>query len=143
MAEVPSPADMLSRVLVDLKFGTNPAEEGKWPIYVNREPNKPDDCITVFDTVGVIEPRLQFEKRRTEKFGIQIRIRAREPKQAKANEIRDGLDLDVKDNTIQYDGLSYTVHSVSRITGVVPLGIDPASGCDLFTINAQLTLSNQ
>lgn len=61
-------------------------------LFIGREPTKPDDCVTIFDTPG-FPPQLTFKQsERYEYPSIQIRIRNKSYK--------DGLELaqDIKDS---------------------------------------------
>jgi len=49
-----------------LVFGTN--------LFIGREPDAPDNCVTIFDTV-VAEPVLTLDKRTIERPSFQIRVR--------------------------------------------------------------------
>ena len=60
--------DMLgeSSTYDDLIFATN--------LFVNREPSKPDNCVTIFDTPG-FSPDLGMTNQGYERPSIQIRVR--------------------------------------------------------------------
>jgi len=137
---IPSPADIVTRVFHSLKLGTDPGENGQWPIFVNVEPNEPDDVITVQDTEGAMEGRLQFPGTISEKPGIQIRIRSRNPNPSKPYQIRDAMDQTIRNNTVKVSGINYKLVSVSRQSNVISIGRDGNNGLFLFVINAQVTL---
>jgi len=137
---LPSPADLVARALNDLKVGTDPSENGKWPVYVTEEPDKPDDVITIIDTQGTLEGRLQISGVIVEKLGIQIRIRSVSSTPKKPQEIRDALDQQIRNTAVIVSGTTYTIVSVSRTSNIIPIGSAPLSSLNLFTINAQVTL---
>jgi hypothetical protein len=136
-----SPADILRYQLIELSQGTLPSADGSWPVYCWQEPDKPDNCITVYDTAGRMEGRV-MEGEVQIHHGAQIRIRAatQAAGHTKARAIAAALDnMDCPDN-VTIGANTYQVWCVSRTSDVLPLGPDPDSGRFLFTINVVAAL---
>lgn len=139
-----SPADIIRRLLVTLGKGVLPSAgtTSNWPIGLV-ESDKPDNCITVYDTAGYQDGRLMVDGEQQEHPGVQIRIRSatRDVGYAKANAIAEALDKSVYDNALTIGSDEYLVHSVSRTGTVIDLGDEVGiSKRRLFTINAVVTL---
>ena len=146
---VHSPAYIIQKLLVNFGLGTAPAVAGVWPIYVSQEPDKPDSVITVYDTPGRQQGRLQTSGQWQELYGIQVRIRDAHHQDGykKANAIATALDESIYQNTVTLEDnvgtttSTYTVHSVSRAGGINSLGKDVArTKRSLFTVNALVSL---
>lgn len=140
-----SPADILRQLLVDLDLGSYPANPpDAWPVYVASEPDRPDECVTVYDTAGRPQGRLQVSGEKPELHGVQVRVRSARPPEgwAKARTIAVALDESVYAETVTMTGgSSYCVHSVTRTTDVVPLGKEsPQSKRSIFVLNALVCL---
>ena len=139
-----SPARVLRDVLVGEGVVAAPAEGAVWPAYVASEPDGagvPDNVVTVYDTAANSDGRTQNDGVHNEHYGCQIRIRSADHPTgwSKAASIRDALDQIYKDS-VTVDGVTYTIHSVSRRGGVLSLGrADTGTRRRLFTINVILT----
>lgn len=136
-----SPADIVRRLLVALDLGEDPTATSSpaWSVYVGAEPDKPDNCITLFDTEGRISGNTQADGEIQEYHGIQIRVRATDyaTGYAKARAIAVTLDAEVERDSVTISSDDYCVCSVTRTSDVIGLGMDkPASRRQLFTINA-------
>ena len=144
-----SPAQIIRDLLVDLGLGVLPSAGGLWPIFVTGIPDSPDSIITITDTLGTSDGRLQPTGEATEHPGFQVAIRDANHQDGweKANAIRVALSETILLNTVSITdnvgtGTStYTVHAVSKIGGVIVLGKElPTSKRHLFTINATVAL---
>lgn len=137
-----SPADILSTVLVALSLGTDPTLGGAWPVFVAHEPNEPDNCITVFNSVGRTAGRTMFDGEVQEHHGFQVRIRSRDHLvgYTQARLIATTMDTTLYDNMAAVGASSYLVHSTSRNGDVIALGKEPNSKRELFVINAVASL---
>jgi hypothetical protein len=137
-----SPADVIAQLLVEGGVGTDPAEDGLWPVFATSEAVRPDNCITVYDTAGLDEGRDHSTLERAVHDGIQVRVRSVTPTVGftKANVVALYLDA-VQSMTVNLDGHRYVVNNVSRTGGVIPLGKDgPLGKRNLFTVNALVSL---
>jgi len=139
-----SPADILRYSLIALGLGADPtAVSPTWPIYVGAEPNVPDNVITLYDTEGRSDGRMNPTGERAEHHGIQVRVRAinHTTGYAKARAIAVALDESIVLTTVTISGTTYLIHAVSRTSDVIPLGKDVStSKRSLFTINALAAL---
>lgn len=66
-----TPSYEIAQLLENAGIGTRGAATG-WGIFVNREPTKPDSCVTIFDTPG----RPADPKFSRDFPGFQIRVRS-------------------------------------------------------------------
>lgn len=138
-----SPADIIRNLLVNLGLGTTPSAAGSWPVYAEREPDAPDSVITVYNTAGRKDGRVQVGGEVQEHHGFQVRIRAANPVTGytKAQAIAIALDETVYQDTVTISAATYLVHAVSRVGSVLALGKEtPTSKRNLFTINAVAAL---
>jgi len=134
-----SPADIVSRLLTAFGYGVDPSVPGEWPVNVAREPNTPDDAITVYDTQGRDDGRTMVDGERQEHHGFQVRVRSmtHPAGYAKARSIADALDQGVLFTQVDVDGTTYTVFAVTRTSDVIAIGKEAElSKRSLFTINA-------
>lgn len=133
-----SPSDIVRNVLIDLGLGSDPAANQVWPIFASGEPDKPDSCITVYDTAGIDLGRIQFDGEREESYGIQVRVRsaAHTAGHKKTNEIAIALDKDLLDMNISLGASDYNVWCANRSSTVLVLGREsPNTNRRLFTVN--------
>lgn len=137
-----SPADIVRQALIDMGLGTLPSEEGAWPVFVSVEPDRPDNCMTVTDTLGKDNGRIMVDGVRPEHHGFQIRFRATSHPVGylKARAVAVALDsLYQRAVTVTTSGTdrTYLIHCVNRAGDVLYLGQDVSdrNKRDLFTIN--------
>ena len=138
-----SPADIVRYLLVDVAQGTLPEDESAWPIFADSEPDEPDECITVYDTSGIVEGRAHKTGEVQEHYGIQVRLRCLTPESGYA---RMRTLMLVMDELIRLDHVSivnseYLVTAISRKGGILSLGEEtPNSKRYVFTLNAIVSL---
>jgi len=137
-----SPSAILRQLLVDLSLGTDPADEGIWPVYQGREPDTPDKTITTYDTEGVQDGRTMVGGRVYEHHGSQIRVRAANEPTAfeKAREIAVDLDEGEYYVAVTISTSTYLVQSISRVSGPLSIGKEPNSQRNLITINVKMAI---
>jgi hypothetical protein len=68
------PADIIRQLLIDLGVGLD-ITATDWPAFSQKEPDSPDNVITVFDTMGRDLGRTNPDSVRSERYGIQVRVR--------------------------------------------------------------------
>lgn len=144
-----SPAEILRAVLITLSLGTDPtpwaAGSGNpWPVFAAGEPNIPDDCITVYDTMGVDHGQSMVDLELYQHYGCQIRVRSSDHQTGwdKADAIRRQASR-FGQRSISGPLLSgtYLVWAVAKMGQVLPLGKEsPSSKRSVFTVNAQLAV---
>lgn len=135
------PADVVRQTLIDLGLGAD-LGSAEWPVYSQKEPDAPDDVLTVFDTAGRDLGRTNPDQGRIELYGIQVRVRAGTVSGggSKARAIAGALDA-VYYRPVVVDGAIYLVRHFSRSGGVLRLGPEQgASGRWVFVLNGLASL---
>lgn len=143
-----SPADVLRSAVISLSGGVLPSAGGNWPIFVNGEPSAPDNCLTFYDVDGIQEGRTQ-DGEIQEHEGVQLRIRAtdHETGWARAELLKNIVDLEIQERLVTVTTPAtgthtYTLHAVTRRTGIMVLGKDVANTKrNLFTINVIVAIT--
>lgn len=144
-----SPADVVRHLLIDMGHGTLPSDDGNWPIYASREPDTPDRCITLYNTAGTYDGRIQFTGEAAFHYGFQVRVRHERPEDGynKAKAIAVALSEDVSQESVDIEDITgtgtcnYTVVSVTQKTDVIDLGKDvPEGKRNIFVVNATVAL---
>ena len=76
---IPNPAseDIKDQILLSTDSPMSELEFGK-NLFIGREPARPDDCVTIFDTPGFPPDRHYDPETRYYRPSVQIRVRARE-----------------------------------------------------------------
>lgn len=137
--------DILRQVLVDLKLGIRPGTgQGRWPVYVDQEPDEPDECLTLYQDQNTSAGRNMVDGEETEYFGVQIQVRCPSSKDGAlyAHKIKLALDQLQVPYTVSLGGHSYKIYNCSPSGTVIPLGQDQTNQSRfLWTINYLLTLS--
>jgi hypothetical protein len=139
-----APEKVIQYLLIQLNLGTLPTNYGLWPVYATQEPNQPDDCITVYDTQGLLQGRIQQTGEQVIKPGVQIRVRSTSKATArkKVEDIRDALNESVyKVTVVLSTSRRYLVHALSQRSDILALGKSrDNSDRYLFTVNYTVTL---
>jgi hypothetical protein len=137
-----SPADVLRSLLIQLGHG-NAMPSTDWPIALVKEPNSPDNAITLTDTAGRRLGRSMTDGRVAEYQGVQVRVRASDHQTGwqKVKAIEVSLDEDVLDEWVSLGSSAYLVHCVMRpgsslVNGKETLKTDRS----IFTLNVLLDL---
>ena len=136
-------SDIVRHLIINLGYASLPSGGNDWPTYIAKEPDTPDNCITIYDTEGRQGPRDMPTGRRQENHGFQIRVRSSDQLTgyAKARTLAVALDESVRLNNVIIDSSTYIVYVVSRSGDVNYLGRDSSQGYrNLFTINAVVAL---
>ena len=131
------------RVLIALGLGAAPPDS-PWPCYAAGEPDKPDNCITCYDTMGTNNGRTMIDGETQDLEGVQVRVRAEDHATgwAKASAIKAGLE-GTYDQHVVCGETGYVVGNFSRIGDVLCLGKEPQSKRHLFTINCVVNIERQ
>lgn len=139
-----SPAEILTKCLIDLAVGTLPTTNGSWPIYYSHEPNTPDNAITVYDTTSKIDGRAMPTGEVYEHFGLLFRVRSArfQPGYVKAYTLATALSETIRQTEVVIDANTFLIHSVSRVSGPIHIGREtPGSVRELFTLNVIIALT--
>lgn len=139
-----SPADVLRWTLVALGVATDPTLTTllAWPAYAADEPDKPDDCVTVYDTTPVTDG-FTGDGEGLFHRGFQVRIRSSSAAAgaAKAEAVVKALNESVAWRTVTVGGTGYNVAAVS-CNAPQPLGKDsPNTRRKVFVINGTVALT--
>lgn len=140
-----SPAYIMRKALVLMELAVEPGQGGApWQAFARREPVKPDDAVTVYNTAPRDLGRTMVDGARVQLYGIQVRVRGLVPDAAEARAwlIADGLDR-LYNLTVALAGATYTVRHVSS-SGVIDLGAEsPQTNRQLFTVNGLASIHLQ
>jgi hypothetical protein len=135
------PADIIRQLLIDLGVGLD-VTATDWPAFSQKEPDSPDNVITVFDTMGRDLGRTNPDSVRSERYGIQVRVRGGDidATGVRARSIAMALDSVVR-RPVVLEATLYLILSFVRSGPVLRLGIDaPSSGRWVFVINGLASL---
>ncbi len=138
-----SPADIVRWLLISEGEGTEPIANSDWPINSSSEPESPDNCITTYDTSGILNGRIQKTGSMVEHYGFQIRVRGTNHRDVwrKINDLKEIIDRGIRLTTINIESSIYLVHAITRSGGVLALGKEsPTSQRLVFTLNAIVAL---
>lgn len=138
-----SPAQLVRQFLVDLSGGNHPDSGESWPIYCHKEPDNPDNVVTVYTTQGLVKGWQQIEGEAIEHYGVMIRIRSTtaEVGYVQADLIRHLIDTQSSFVNVRVDDAVYRIESIDRTSAILPLGAEsPTSARHLYTINATTSL---
>lgn len=133
-----SQAKIVQEILIAYSLGSRPQGADAWPVYATKEPDTPDDVITVYNTTGVVGANTQVDGEYWEEHGVQIRVRCAldEVGYLKAKQIANLLDVDILREPVAIDGSNYCIHCINRTSDVLSLGTMVGSNRRLFTVNA-------
>ena len=141
-----SPSQVIRQLLIDLGVAS---DGGTWPAYASQEPDKPDDCITVYDTSETRQGRFQVGGEEQSAYNLQIKVRSNDYQEGhvKANSIKTTLAQSVQNTTVstlddEANGTatqSYLVYAISlRSFFSIPV---PYSDRKVWTCNIQATIT--
>lgn len=129
-----SPAEVLRAVLIQLGQATTGTAYGQWPVFADMEPDTPDNCVTLYDTQGIIQGRNHPDGEVQENQGLQVRVRGVKDSTVtpalhgsqvayrQAASICRILDQTVCRTTVNLDSSTYIIHSANRASSILKLG---------------------
>lgn len=133
-------------------LGTDPETEDEvgereWPVHAKSEPDKPDNCITIYTTSGQDDGQSVHDGSLWAHYGWQFSIRSKtyDVGYAKANAVRNFLAQQYWETVTVPDatgtgGTDYRVETLTNIGTIIPLGREQTSNRYLFTINGMVTI---
>ncbi len=139
-----SPADIIRWALIGLSLGSDPSQATAWPIYQDKEPSSPDNCMTLYDTEGHDDGRTMTEGEIQTHYGFQVRIRATSATVGwvKADAVRKAMAESIRNTQVSVGANTYNVQVISHIGNVLRLGDEsPTSNRKLLTINAATVIT--
>jgi hypothetical protein len=142
-------ADIVSRILIELNLGAEPATPPpEWPVYVDDEPNPapgyvPDEIIIVTDTTGTNDGRSMPDGERQEHHGISVRIRARRPDTGGelAERICAALNEQVLRRVVTIDAHVYLVQCFSGVRKIHDYKKDKSSQLRYYSVNGLVSVT--
>jgi hypothetical protein len=131
--------EIVANVLIGLGFGKHPQDPGQWPVFYSFEPANPARCITVYGSLGVIDGRSQKSGKTYEHPAFQVRVRSDiyTIGDAKIEQIKEGLNAARRLEVVFTDGEVFKIQSFSLTSLPIPIGRDPDTQRELFTLNAR------
>lgn len=142
-----APAEIIVQLLVNKALATKPSSLQPWPVFYGVMPTDPDNVLTVYDTLGIKDGRLQESGEVVIHPGIQIRIRNNTYNLGwrKGYDITNAFDTVRNENVVLGTGVNqrtYKIHAIKRPSGVLPLGQELGKTRLLFTVNCTITISD-
>lgn len=123
-----SPADVLRYLLITHGLGSLPTgvSNADWSVFVDNEPDRPDNCLTIYNTVSKLNGRTHTDGEVQEIHGIQVRIRSQVSNEGytRARQIAVELDTNVYLDNVTIDTVRYCVKSFSRSSDIYAFGKD-------------------
>jgi len=137
------PSEIAQWCLVQLGLGTNPENGGSWPIFSDNEPDRPDNCITVFDTTGIDDGRVMHGEIQ-EHFGLQVRVRSatKTVGWTKADAIRKIMAETalLEEVAVPDESARYVVHAFYRVAPLIRLPNRPTERRHVHVFNLLTTI---
>lgn len=145
---VHAPSLIIAQLLVDQAICGLPPASMVWPAYINSLPDTPDDAVVITDGESVQEGRVQFNGEIQEHYGIQVKVRSAVYTDGYTicEQIKNCFDVDVYKEVVTLtdppSSAAYTVHAITRTTGIIVVGKEVSgSKRSLFTINALVSVT--
>lgn len=133
-----------AHLLRDLELGSHPSNGEAWPVFYSHKPDKPDNCLTAYGTVGTQDGRLSISGEVVAHPGVMIHVRSStsESGSSKAQEITQAFDTAVFNTEVIVGDTTYIVRNAFRRGDPIPLGqSEQTANRYLFSINYLLTIS--
>lgn len=140
-----TPADVLAQWLSDNGHGTieslGTTGPSDWPIVVGKLTADPDDAIAVSDQQGRDEGRDMVTGEVLGQHGIQILLRAMKQNegQVKINSIFVAVSALLR-SSVTIGASTYLIQCVDPVGFPIPLGTEPGTRRDLFSLNATMSV---
>lgn len=140
-----SPAMVLQQAIINAGHAVSPPTAADWACYVDYMPDGPevgDRAVCVYNTTPILDGRIMTTGKHIEHPGWQVKVRA--PNHPTGfGKIKDILQFfeGVLRLSVTIGSDSYKIQSISRTSGIVPIG----RGKDMqqrehFTINGITTI---
>jgi len=138
------PPSLIVAVLLieNLSIGTLPTAEGDLPVYVSHEPDKPNECLTIYDTPGIEEVR-GMQSDIVTHHGIRVKVRGTNYNTIwqRLNSINNSFAV-IDDEQVDIDGNIVTVNAITSTSTIIPLGPTSPKVRDVFVKNYIVTITN-
>lgn len=137
-------AQILTKYLIDKGLFTDPLDNDEWPVFINHLPGGKDvqQAAAVNDNESMMDGRL-MEGTVIDHPGIQVRVRDRDFTIGlqKARAVAASFSTIKKKIVAMSDGSHYTIWNVSRVSNVLPMGVEPGTRLKLFSTNFLTTIT--
>lgn len=140
-----SPAEILAVALIAEGVVTTPTGlvTDLWPLHIAEEPDRPDDCLTVYDTVGQQDGSSMHGGYLWEQQGFQLRVRASTHRIGwkKADQLRTTLAQSVYFENVTIEAKTYVLYCAGDVGPILALGKESQTSTRrIFTINGRLSI---
>lgn len=138
-----SPADIVAQYLHNEEVVVLPPTEGDWQCYVNRAADLGENnTVAITDTQGLKDGRQMRSGETYFHPGIQVRVRAGTESEGwqKMEAIKAKFDAANQESVTIGDN-TYTIHSITLKSNIIPLGQDKGTQRRSFTLNAILAVA--
>lgn len=149
-----APGEVVRALLIQLGVGSDGITYLDWPIFIDEEPDKPDNCITIEEIQGKLDGVHQPTGETIEHYGFHISIRCVRTTTGTASQIpgyriaRNKVDqvcVQLSQNVAQLiltlDNIQYLISGCLQLSSADPLGkARNNSGRYRFTVDYQITI---
>jgi hypothetical protein len=142
-----SPADILRYIIIAHGWGSLPSgiTNADWSVFVDNEPDRPDNCITIYNTPSKYNGRIHYGMVQ-ELHGIQVRIRSALSNigYTQARGIAVELDEQLYMESVTIGNRTYSVKSFNRKGDVLAFGKDSPTPTkrSIHTFNGLLVVNS-
>jgi len=139
-----TPAEVLTAHFASLLLCTRPEDDadGLWPATVDFLPDDPDNALSLYNTSGNLDGRIQSSGEVIQHPGIQIRVRALDSAEGylKIKELALAMNA-VKRALVAFDDEFYTIHAIKQTSDIFSIGKEPDGNRFWFSVNGTITIS--
>jgi hypothetical protein len=116
-----------------------------WRVFTFQENPEGDQAIFVHGPAGILDGRNQRTGESVEHFGIQVKIRGKDPEVAKlkALEVQKFCTETLKMTDVAVSGHVYKIHAMTSTSGVIPLGQEEQNRRFWFSTNFTATITQE
>lgn len=116
-----------------------------WRVFTFQESPEGDQVIFVHGPPGVMDGRNQRTGEAVEHFGIQVKVRGKDPEVVKLKilEVQKYLTETVKLTDVTISARVYKIHSVTSTSGIMPLGQEEKNRRFEFSANFTATITQE
>lgn len=135
-----APSEVIVAYIIKGKYGSHPDNNLEWPAFAGRQPDDPENIITITDTAPSLEGRIQKTGETINHPGIQVFVRSSDYLQGwhKISKLATLFDA-VKRTEVRVENRRYRIEAATIESGPMTLGQDPTKRM-LFTLNLILTI---
>ena len=139
-----SPSAVIVQYLVDENLFSYPSRNGTWPVYIDYFPGgkKKQTGGVVSSTQGLMDGREMESGKVIDHPGIQIMVRTKTYDKGYEKILSVCSDFETVNNksVVMRDSTIYTLCNISRISSILPMGIEEETRLFLFSVNFIITM---